>query len=325
MIIFYHGSDSYRLGQAVKNLVEQYKQKHKQGLSASFIDAADTAGAETLENSLKLNSLFNEIGLVIVNNSLVSSVVSERTAKMLNKEDTYERKDLVIVLIGDGEFTKTKHKSFVKLISDKRAKIQEFKPLSGSALTGWVNDEFKIRECLADSMAIQEIIELAGGDSWDIVQEVDKLSNYSNKISVKEVRTLVSDRRDIGPFELVDAVGTRNPARALSILETELMRGRDPYNILGALTSHFRALLAVKDALEQVISPFDIATQSGLHPFVVRKATSSSRLFKPAEAREMFTHLANLDRSSKDGRQILVDELFAFIIRMGNIANLAGL
>ena len=321
MIIFYHGSDSYRLGQAVKSLAKQYKQKHEHGLSASFIDAADVEGLEALENSLKLNSLFNEVSLIIVNNSLDSSLISERVAKILSKQGAHDRKDLVIVLMGGGEFAKTKHKSFAKLISDKRTKTQEFKPLSGSTLTGWVRDEFKVRGCFVDSIAVQEIIELAGGDSWDIIQEIEKLSNYSNNVGPKEVRALVSDRRDIGPFELVDAVGERNTAKALSLLETELMRGRDPYNILGALTSHFRALLTVRDASQQGISPFDTATQSGLHPFVVRKAISSGRLFKPSEAGEMFTRLASLDRLVKDGRRILSDELFAFLIRMGNIAN----
>lgn len=321
MIIFYHGSDGYRLNQAIKNLAEQYKEKYKQGLSASFIDVADSGGAEVLENSLKLNSLFNEVSLLIVLNSLDSSIVSERMAKILTKQKVHDRKDLVVVLVGDGDFAKTKHKSFVKVVGDKRTKSQEFKPLSGSALVGWIKDEFKYRGCLADSMAIQEILELTGDDSWNLIQEIEKLSNYSDNIGVKDVRTLVFDQRNIGPFELVDAIGKRDSNSALLLLEAELSQGRDPFNILGALISHFRALLMVRDASEQKVSPSEISTLSGLHPFVIRKAMFSSHLFKPAEAREIFTHLANLDRLVKDGKKILSDELFAFLVRMGNIAN----
>lgn len=321
MIIFYHGSDGYHLNQAVKNLAEQYKEKYKQGLSASFVDATDSDGAETLENSLKLNSLFNEVSLVIVLNSLDSSAVSERTAKILTKQKTHDRKDFVVVLVGDGDFIKTKHKSFAKIISDKRTKTQEFKPLSGSALVGWIKDEFKSRGCLADPMAIQEILELTGDDSWDLIQEIEKLSNYSNNIGIRDVRSLVIDRRNIGPFELVDAVGKRDSNLALLLLEAELTQGRDPFNILGALTSHFRALLMVWDASEQKISPAEVATVSGFHPFVIRKAMSSSQLFGPAEAREVFAHLANLDRLAKDGKKILADELFTFLVRVVNIAN----
>ncbi|MEK7194832.1 MAG: DNA polymerase III subunit delta [Patescibacteria group bacterium] len=321
MIIFYHGLDGYRLSQAVKNLAEQYKEKYKHGLSASFIDAAESGALEALENSLKLNSLFNEVSLIILNNPFISTPISERIAKMLNDQDAQDRKDSVVVLVGEGDIAKTKHKSLMKLVANKKTKTQEFKPLSGSSLVGWITDEFKTRRCLADQAAAQEIIELVGDNSWDIIQEIDKLSNYSSSVGIEQVRALVSDRRNIGPFELIDAVVTRNYFKALSLLETELMRGRDPYNILGALTSHFRALLAVWDASEQGISQYDIASQSGLHPFVVRKAAASNRLFKPSEAKEMFAQLADLDRLVKDGQRILADELFVFLIRMGNIAN----
>lgn len=321
MIIFYHGSDGYRLNQAVKDLAKQYKEKYQYGLSASFIDAAESGATEELENSLKLNSLFNEVGLVVLSNILGSSVVSERIAKMLDKQKIHDRKDLVVVLVGDGVFTKTKHKSFTKIITDKRTKTQEFKPLSGSSLTGWLKDEFEKRGCSADPMAIQEILELASDDSWNLIQEVEKLSNYSDKVGIKEVKATVADQRNVGPFELIDALGTRNSALALSLLNTELAQGRDPYNILGALISYFRSLLIVRDALEQKMSLPEIATASGLHPFVVRKAASSIRLFRPTEINQMFNRLANLDRSVKDGKRILTDELFAFLMCLGSIAN----
>ncbi len=325
MIIFYHGSDGYRLNQAVKSLARQYLEKYKQGLSASFIDASYGDGLEALEKALKLNSLFNEIGLIIISGAFNSTATSERIAKLLEEQDVQDRKDSVVILVGEDDFAKTKHKSLAKIIANKKSKIQEFKALSDSALFQWISDEFKARGCTADPAAIQEIINLAGDNSWNIIQEIEKLSNYTKNVMPKDVYALVSDRRNIGPFELVDAVSTRNSAKALVLLGKELIHGRDPYNILGALASHFRALLSVQDGSAQGVSPTDIAKQSGLHPFVVRKAASSSQLFKSDEVKEMFKRLADLDRLVKDGRRILTDELFAFLICMGKIAKPASL
>lgn len=314
MITFYYGADGYRLNQAARELTR--------GLPSVSVGADGPESFALIENILKTRSLFNDKTTIVVRRATTSAKTSEQLATILKEQNVVERDDVTILVVGEEKWEPTKHKQLGILIKNKLADVKEFKPPAGAALVHWIMDEFKQRERAISPAAARRLAELTGPDTWALAQEIEKLSNYAQKeIMPAEVDLLVPDRREVGPFELADAVGERNIGRALALLTRELRRGRDAYNIWAVITSQFRTFLTIKDGSRQGLAAAELAATCGLHPFVVRKAVAAGRRFEFEEIKEKFSFLAELDRVVKDGRRILVDELFAFLLRLGKVAN----
>lgn len=92
---------------------------------------------------------------------------------------------------------------------------------------------------------------------------------------------MVSGRVDLNIFNLVDAVVSKNKAKAYELLYRELKNGRDPYYLLAMMAYGFR---------------------------------SRAGRFSPEELRGAFGKLLEMDTLSKNGNLNLVDTLFEFVL-----------
>ena len=136
-------------------------------------------------------------------------------------------------------------------------------------------------------------------------------------ITEEDVKLLISHKEDDSIFELTDAVGNQNKAKAFEMVYRLTNSGHDPHYLLSMLVYHFENLLSVSDP-----EPFRQNGSYGaggsalkhLHPFVTKKAASQARKFSKEGLLSKFNHLAELDVSSKDGLVNLKDALYNFVI-----------
>jgi DNA polymerase-3 subunit delta len=110
--------------------------------------------------------------------------------------------------------------------------------------------------------ALDLLVEALGADIARIAVEIEKLSLYAGQrpIGVDDVTALVPDARATTIFALVNALGRRDRAKALGVLDTLSREGEYLPLALAFLSTQFRLALVAREAnlksTGQVLSHF---------------------------------------------------------------------
>jgi len=101
-----------------------------------------------------------------------------------------------------------------------------------------------------DPGALEMLVEALGADIARIAVEIEKLALYARGRTVTEddITTLVPDARATTIFALVNALGRRNRAQALLVLDTLTKEGEYLPLALAFLSTQFRMALAAREA-----------------------------------------------------------------------------
>ena len=341
MIIFLYGSDGYRLKENVDTIVGAYRKKHESGISYYRFDFSDRylinhtiagfvrqGGFESLANAVKTVSFFDEARLIVIKNIFSGglrlakggySYFGELKALIDDFKITNDRKTILVFVENKAEndLKKTDKNLFIFLSSQNNL-VRSIGYLTGAKLTSWVKSKFKENGHHVPSVVADCLISAVGNESWALANEVNKLSNYkkSGTVTEKDIDLLVNRKEDSKIFDLVDAVGNQNKAKAFEMMYRLTNSGHDPHYLLSMLVYHFENLLSVSDMLSRSLAAGsgDIAKKCGLHPFVARKAASQASRFSKEDLLSKFNRLAELDVASKNGQVNLEDALYNFVV-----------
>jgi DNA polymerase-3 subunit delta len=101
-----------------------------------------------------------------------------------------------------------------------------------------------------DAAAFELLVEALGADMARIATEVEKMALFAGNrpVSADEVATLVPDARSTTIFALVNALGRRDRARSLEILDTLTREGEYMPLVLAFLSTQFRMALVAREA-----------------------------------------------------------------------------
>jgi DNA polymerase-3 subunit delta len=157
---------------------------------------------------------------------------------------------------------------FWQMIS-KKAKVKEFKALDPRQAPQWVTEEaFRSGYRIAPP-AVQWLVSAVGSDLNSLQSALAKLYLLKGKdtsISLEDVESCVTAIAWKTVFELMDAVGARNLARALTLYQRMEEAGESPIAMLALLARHFRILSKVKEGDSAGVPPFflkDYQRQAG--------------------------------------------------------------
>ena len=99
-----------------------------------------------------------------------------------------------------------------------------------------------------DPAALDLLVEALGGDVARIAVEIEKLSLFSSSVSSDDISALVPDARSTTVFSLVNALGRRDRARGLALLDTLCREGEYLPLALAFLSTQFRLALVSKES-----------------------------------------------------------------------------
>ncbi len=320
MIIFYYGSDDFRILQAARALFARYQAKYPESFNVRGFDAADTSALDRLEEQIKNISFFKEPKFLALRSPFYTKDSARGTAHIIRTYQLGREKDIFLLCTMRGteqELAKTDRELF-SLLTAAGSMVKTFPPLKGAALIRWIEEQCGSRESRISSGGARLLGDIVGNDTWALAQEIEKLCNFAQgkPITEQDVRALVSTRTDMNIFDFVDALAAKDKSRATELLYRELASGRDPYYLLTMITYQFRNLLSVKDLLDRGVAQGALAKKTALHPFVVQKAAAQSRKFNMTDLIRYFRRLADLDTAVKEGNANLSDELYAFVFAL---------
>ena len=303
MLIFLYGDDTYRSRQKLEEMRAKFlRDIDPSGLNVTVFDG-EKADLGEIQAAAQSMSFLSKRRMVIVKNLLSTAKKSDSEAIIglfaATPEDT-------ILIIHESTGTKKleKSKAFETIKSGKY--YPEFTPLTGTALSKWIQDEAERQGAKFAKGALARYLETCGGDLWKISSEIDKMTAWASVhggvIDEAAVSELTDGKIEADIFGLLDAIGSRRGSRAAELFERLLAQGESEIPIISRLQSHVKNLLACAELAERGQATKEtVARELGIHPFVASKALSQSRYFSLDELKAFYLRLIEADIRLKTG------------------------
>lgn len=337
-IYVFSGEDEYLLLQDAKNLVNKLIPPEEQTLGLEIIEGKARIIEEAVANIAKCIEAVRTPGFMNGR-----KVIWLRGANFLDRSIIARSKEVTGILDSLTELIKTglpagnifvvsanavdKASAFFKACHSKGEIYQqeELKPWQKEKTAmSFTRELLQKNKLPAPQNIIAAIVNLAGTDSRQLSQEVNKLAVYihpGQKVSEDDVFAIVSSVRENNSFNLADAVGTRNLPKAIMILRQLLFQKESEIGLVMGLESRFRYLLILREMTSEKISADEkraleplLAPEKGRPPqgYYLDKLMEQARLFSRQElesAREAILETRLKLVSSSGLEEILLEKL----------------
>ncbi len=296
MLLFLHGPDSFRLHQRLQTLKQGFITKYDKSALNVEILWGDSITAQELRKAALTWGLLQERRLVIVRDIFTqkSETVLDECAEVLK-----ELSDDSIVIFTATKLPKKKNNLLTQL--QKADKVEEFEALKGAQLANWLRQKIKAQNVMLTRDAGQYLLQVFADDLWSLNNAVDKLSNYTDKITIKEIKEMIPAATEENIFDFTDALSAKDSKRALKLLHDQLELGANEFYLLSMLARQIKILWQVKASGGKGLD---------LHPFVVQKAMPQAAKFSTEKLQQLYAKLLDIDsklKSSKIKPETLLD------------------
>lgn len=204
---------------------------------------------------------------------------------------------------------------------EKKGRAIEFSYLNSRDLTRWLDKQAAARGKKIAPDAAEELLYRAGSGLQNLHSEINKLLSYvgDEKIITRgDVLVLTPPPEEEDIFAVVDAIGQRQPRRAIDGIKKMLVLKKPPQVILTMVARQFRLLIMAREAMERGGPPADAAKKMGVHPFVAKKALSQCRNFSMPVLVGALHRLYLVDSDVKSGRRPFLPAIELFIAEVSN-------
>jgi len=168
-------------------------------------------------------------------------------------------------------------------------------------LAPWVRAEAKQRGVQLESAAVTRLVDAVGDDLSRLALTIEQLGLYAGARAVTsdDVDELVADTRERTVFELTDAIGAADRARALAAVASLCDQRESAVGVVVMLARHVRQLALVYTLRETNVPRPSWGQLLGVPPFVVDKLIAQARAYSPRALAAATQRLANADRALK--------------------------
>ncbi len=148
------------------------------------------------------------------------------------------------------------------------------------------------------------LADVVGSNLQLIERSLEQLRDYiypDKAVSAAAIEEMICRSKSESIFDMTDAIGQGDGARALALLRNMEEDGEPALMISAMITRHFRQLLTVAAAARHGGSSSSIAGALGLNPFVAAKLLDQSRNMNIKGLLGAFPKLLDLDIALKSG------------------------
>jgi DNA polymerase-3 subunit delta len=307
VITLLHGSESYLVDRAARELIE----KLRPGLSLEFNYEdvqAETLTADLFADKAATLPFIDSLRVLVLRDwgllsgKKVKGGEVERAAAHL--ESLPDSTHLVLIQHTLVVPANPIYQVIVRAEKEKRAQTQRFEPPRRPDRAGWVRRLAEERGLSITPAAVRLLLERVEPDLRLVDQEIAKLQIYvspQTRIDEEAVNALVSDTKEDEIFALTDALDGGRPGEVAAVLESLLNAGREPTWMLYSLVGHWRRLLQARAVRDRGGDISDLQSRLNEHPFVVEKAFRQAAKHSPADLERGFHELLRIEEQIKLG------------------------
>lgn len=165
--------------------------------------------------------------------------------KLLNYISNPNPDALLIILIADKEFTLSNFEEF----TDKKISFSVINSSDERGLTEWIKEKFGDYEITDDT--ISYLLQFVNKSFDEVISEIEKLKTFcfeSKQVNRDAVNLCVGISKDFKEVDFLEAVFTRNKAKALQIYDNLTLKEGNEIFLLILLNSGIVAANKLKDA-----------------------------------------------------------------------------
>ncbi len=312
-LIFLYGQESYLVQQAARSVREAVLPEAQDDFNDNQFYGKDVTAELILEAAMTY-PVFAEKRLVTVKDA------HQLPAAELEKLIPYLQNPVpqtCLLFIADKIDNRRKFFQQFK----KNGTLVEFKPLSDREIPRYVRDILSRGEVRISADSLDLFCSMMDGNLHEVHAELDKLLTYigsATLIEVKDVQAVVSRGRAENIFELGNAVGRGDVAKALTLILRLSAAGEAPLKILSLLVRHFRQLWKVREMQVQNYPEKEIAKVAGVPYFVVADLIRQGKKFSRNDfyrAFELFLETDLAMKSSGADAEALLDSLILRLVK----------
>lgn len=194
-----------------------------------------------------------------------------------------------------------KRKKHIKRFAEKGI-VVEFKRPYDNQIPEWISTIARKHGIKMGADAVDLMHQLAGSNLQDINSEMQKLASYLGErktATVEDVMQVVSRVRLESVFDLTDAIGHNDRARALFCLANLLENGQSEVGVLALISRHVRILKLVNDGMKEGLSGQRLSSRAGVSPYFLRSYVDQSKYWTERKIDHTFQALLDTDRALK--------------------------
>lgn len=258
MFYLLYGQDTYRSKEKLNKLVEFFRAKVS-GLGVFNIDNENFTESK-FEELIRAKNLFNKKHIIVCRGLLGDQASADFIMRALKRCADSEN----IFLFGEEELDK----KTLEQAKKQAQKTQEFNNLTGSKLKTWIGKKG------AEGRTAEQIISQCGSDLWCAAKEIEKY-----RLGGEVGADLTAGKYN--PFAICDAFAAKNKAKSWILLQEAVLSGVSIEDVFFKILWQIKNLLLVKKLKKNGES--NIAEETGLHPFVIKKALMAVDNFSEEE------------------------------------------
>ena len=198
--------------------------------------------------------------------------------------------------------------------------IYEAKELKGNNLINWLVDYCEANKKALNLENAQMIVDIVGENRSMLEAQLDKIITFIGdkaEITLEDIRALSSSLKEYSIFDLQDAIGKKDKARAMKLAFNLLEKGQEPTFIIHMLTRYFTGLARVNEMTEQKLNDYAAARIVGTHPYYYREYKQARRAYSDRDIFQASRALLKADltikTTSADKKSVvsvLISEMF---------------
>lgn len=284
MVSVLTGNNDYLRMQALAKIVADFEKSNEGSYGLEKIDASAMDFGRLLE-AVSSMSFLADSKLIIMSGLAENKDIPEKVDEFLDA--VAESTELVI---NEPKFDK---RSKLYKTLKKRTNFKEFSELDEQSLAKWLVEEAKERGGKVSTSDANFLIKRVGLNQMSLSQEISKLISYNSEITKASIEQLVEPMPSSTIFELIEAAFSGNHNKAIELYEDQRKQQVEPQAIMGMIAWQVHTMAVVK--FNDNDSPGDIASNTKINPFVVRKTLELVVKKSQHEMRELAQKTLELD------------------------------
>ncbi|MCX8105030.1 MAG: DNA polymerase III subunit delta [Ignavibacterium album] len=206
----------------------------------------------------------------------------------------------VMLLLHEGTITKPESEPYKSLI--KLGEIFESKEMKGDALVEWVKTYVKGNGRNISDENANLLIDIVGENRSLIELQLEKIFLFLNgekEITLESIQQLATELKQFNIFDLINAVGKKDKAKALEIAYNLYDSGTDLIQIIAMLNRYFTALSKINEITAMKLSVQEAARIVGTHQYYYKDYLDARKRYSDQDITNAFRALFNADVSIK--------------------------
>ncbi len=320
------GPDDFRCRERVRFYRDAFKGKCSDG-EIEFFDADNSVS--NLQNTVFTQNLFGGRRLIIAENFW-----DPDKFEIAQKKDFFDKlpefADSVTLIFH--ESTLDRRTRWAKFLYEN-AKTEMFDPLDESGVLRWMEKfaeknggkisrqnakllldrigEIDWKTVTVDRRTgninwqkVEQSFGQKGENLWRFATEIQKciVSSEDGEIDENLIREMTMPTARAVIWDFLRSLSAKKPEIAISKFLQLLKMGQSPHYIFSMILREIRIHAQIRSGLDQNFSLQKIASETGIHPFVLDKTIGMTRNFSAEKIKKIYNECFDLDRKVKTGQ-----------------------